>query len=385
MKNKKGFTLIELLAIIVILAVIAVITVPVIINIIENSRKGAATDSAYGYVEAVEKYYATELFDSKNIKLQGEYSVTDGVVNGYTLSNAEIPIDGTIPTSGNLVYSDNILTAGCLIVNDYAIVFKKGKAISTEKGTCEDFYADLTDDIDTTEKTDNHFYLDDVQVVYYNPTIGELCDASSAVSTTGTTSGCLKWYAYSLKDGVVNMILDHNINPLDSGVAWVNSADYDRGSSISASLGVTNIGNGSFGEHGNVDKGPLTALSYLKSATAGWITSVIGDYKTFTADPSSASYSIDYSGYKARLLTDFEARNVGLCETTGDSCPEWLTSNTSSSTGEWGYWFSDSSQEYLGCSIIVLHNLAPYVVTDTDRGVRPVITLPVTEVFYNAN
>ena len=39
MKNKKGFTLIELLAIIVILAIIAVITVPIILNIIENSKK----------------------------------------------------------------------------------------------------------------------------------------------------------------------------------------------------------------------------------------------------------------------------------------------------------------------------------------------------------
>ena len=48
-KKKNAFTLIELLAIIVILAIIALITVPIILNIIENSRKGAAQDSAYGY------------------------------------------------------------------------------------------------------------------------------------------------------------------------------------------------------------------------------------------------------------------------------------------------------------------------------------------------
>ena len=45
--KKKGFTLIELLAIIVILAIIAVITVPIILNIIENSRKGAAIDRCH--------------------------------------------------------------------------------------------------------------------------------------------------------------------------------------------------------------------------------------------------------------------------------------------------------------------------------------------------
>ncbi len=53
-KNNKGFTLIELLAIIVILAIIAVITVPIILNIIETARKGAAKNSVTGYGKAVE-------------------------------------------------------------------------------------------------------------------------------------------------------------------------------------------------------------------------------------------------------------------------------------------------------------------------------------------
>ena len=56
MKNKKGFTLIELLAIIVILAIIAVITVPIILNVIENAKKGSVIDSAYGYKSAIQNY-----------------------------------------------------------------------------------------------------------------------------------------------------------------------------------------------------------------------------------------------------------------------------------------------------------------------------------------
>ena len=60
-KNKTGFTLIELLAIIVILAIIAVITVPIILNIIEDSRKGAAKDSVYGYKDSINKYYLGKL------------------------------------------------------------------------------------------------------------------------------------------------------------------------------------------------------------------------------------------------------------------------------------------------------------------------------------
>jgi len=39
MNNKRGFTLIELLAVIVILAIIALITAPVVLKMIENTKK----------------------------------------------------------------------------------------------------------------------------------------------------------------------------------------------------------------------------------------------------------------------------------------------------------------------------------------------------------
>ena len=60
--NKKGFTLIELLAIIVILAIIAVITVPIILNIIENARRGAARSSALGYADSIKLAYVESLY-----------------------------------------------------------------------------------------------------------------------------------------------------------------------------------------------------------------------------------------------------------------------------------------------------------------------------------
>ena len=43
--KKKGFTLMELLAVIVLLAVIALIAIPILLSIIEKSRKGAFKDS----------------------------------------------------------------------------------------------------------------------------------------------------------------------------------------------------------------------------------------------------------------------------------------------------------------------------------------------------
>ena len=47
-KNTKGFTLIELLAVIVILAIIALIATPIVLNLINTARKGAAARSAEG-------------------------------------------------------------------------------------------------------------------------------------------------------------------------------------------------------------------------------------------------------------------------------------------------------------------------------------------------
>ena len=53
--KKRGFTLIELLAVIVIVSVVAVIAVPIILNVINNSKKEAIKQSAFGYVDAIEK------------------------------------------------------------------------------------------------------------------------------------------------------------------------------------------------------------------------------------------------------------------------------------------------------------------------------------------
>jgi type II secretory pathway pseudopilin PulG len=134
--NSKAFTLIELLAIIVILAIIAVITVPIILNIIENSKMGAAIDSAYGFKDSVNKYYMTELSKNHSLELNGKYTVLNGVLNGPLINNKEIPISGNKPSNGYLNYSNNFLTTGCLTIGDYRVIFENGDVKTTEKGIC---------------------------------------------------------------------------------------------------------------------------------------------------------------------------------------------------------------------------------------------------------
>ena len=61
--KRKGFTLIELLAVIVILAIIALIATPTILGVIEKSKRGAAEQSALGFVDAVEMQVSLNSLD----------------------------------------------------------------------------------------------------------------------------------------------------------------------------------------------------------------------------------------------------------------------------------------------------------------------------------
>ena len=165
MKNKKGFTLIELLAIIVILAIIAVITVPIILNIIENSKKGAATDSAYGFKDAVNKAYVTKLSGDS------DYSIADDT---YTVEELKtqigLSLSGKEPESNSWVTIEkNNISEGCLQYDEFKVEFTDGKVSNTEKGECSSSqsgtqygyksYGDSEITISTSNPTGKNAYL----------------------------------------------------------------------------------------------------------------------------------------------------------------------------------------------------------------------------------
>ena len=137
MKNKKGFTLIELLAIIVILAIIAVITTPIILNVIENAKKGAAQDSALGYKDAVHKYYASRLSIDSNFQMvDSTYEIES---NGYLSDGTntyEVQIDGKVPANGFVQIERNKVTNACIGFDDYAVLIVDGSISDTLKGEC---------------------------------------------------------------------------------------------------------------------------------------------------------------------------------------------------------------------------------------------------------
>lgn len=90
---KKGFTLVELLAVIVVLGVIALIAVPQILNVVEDSRKGAFKDSASGLIEAAELYYTQYAGQELELDLSDKNIVKD------------LNFKGTPPDGGTLYAS----------------------------------------------------------------------------------------------------------------------------------------------------------------------------------------------------------------------------------------------------------------------------------------
>lgn len=117
--NKKGFTLVELLAVIVILAIIALIATPIILNVIDDAKTNAAKNSAYGYIDALEKANAQDMLSSESINvLSGAYTIDESGKLMHDSAEVAVKFKGTKPTSGTLTYADGKLSSGSSITVD---------------------------------------------------------------------------------------------------------------------------------------------------------------------------------------------------------------------------------------------------------------------------
>ena len=205
MKSKKGFTLIEVLAIIVIIAIIAVITVPIVLNVIDNSKKGAVKSSAHGYVDSVNKLYVSKSLNNPDFEIPNNYyAVSD-------LKTMGVNINGDEPTGNSWIrIVDNEVVKGCLQFGDYSVSISNGIVGNVLKGECYNFGPTYV----SSESTDTH-----MGIVYLDPTdIGNPCNALLASQNvnqygkfTNVKTGCMKFYIFDENsNGTVDMILDHN-------------------------------------------------------------------------------------------------------------------------------------------------------------------------------
>ena len=137
--KKRGFTLVELATAITVLGIIALIATPIMINMIEISKKGMAKEGANNYLLAVDTAISTQRFNS-SVEDGLYYVMTDGnlckgIIDNTTCDGKKlkVQVSGTFPGIGSQVVIENEKAvehvAGSptiktiLIINGYNVVF----------------------------------------------------------------------------------------------------------------------------------------------------------------------------------------------------------------------------------------------------------------------
>ena len=330
MKEKnKGFTLVELLAVIVILALIALIATPIILNVINDAKKQAAKDSAYGYMDAVEKYIVSSELEGKSIN-DGTYRVED-------LNNMGVSVKGSTPDNGNIEIKNKEVKRYDIGIDGYVVSNGKVGKVSITKS------------------------FKNGTAVYYNPEKGKKCDDyTEANSTKETKSGCMKWYVFNDKEGnaTVNVILDHNTT---AGVAYnstgnnsemkevadalkTDTKDWKNTARLITANEIAKI-TGNTGWDASKGEQPWFCFDTNKSDTTNWCSKAQGT--------SKYAWLFDYTN-----------------ECTSYGC------NTSD-LSTYGYWTSTSYKDnsISAWRVVRSGNLSNDNVTNNGFGIRPVITI----------
>ena len=277
----KGFTLIELLAVIVILAIIALIATPIIINIINDSQEQSIKSSANLYVDGLSKYIVSrnmlgEFNPASCIITNGNISC-DGTLLDYT-------VDGDKPTSGTITFNNGIVTGYTLGISGYTVT-KSGNNITIAKG----------------EPATTHAAYTVGQLVQYDPVNNSAC-------TTGAT--CYNWNVISVNDTTANSTITVQMGSnIAEGLRGISKTDYNDDTNYDV--------------YGNTNKGPITLLKALETATTTWDNSLKINYSYDTSGAENNYGTLSCvngactvannqitSNLKARLITGEEVRDI---------------------------------------------------------------------------
>ena len=325
MKEKnKGFTLVELLAVIVILALIALIATPIILNVINDAKKQAAKDSAYGYMDAVEKYIVSSELEDKSIQ-DGTYSVEE-------LNSMGVSVKGSTPDNGNIEIKEGAVKNYNLGIDGYAVSNGEVKKVSTTKS------------------------FKNGTAVYYNPETGKKCSESESKSTTGTKSGCMKWYVFNDKEGnaTVNVILDHNTT---ARIAWNSTGNNSEMKEVADAL----------------KKDTSTWKNTARLITANEVAKITGNTGFDATKLGQVWFYLDSNNQTQTTNASNKSKYAWLFDYTKE-CTNYGCNKQDSSTE--GYW---TSTRKIGETMIWHVNregfLSAHGMTLNCYGVRPVITI----------
>ena len=360
MKRRNGFTLIELLAVIVVLAVIALIATPIMIGIIGDAKKGAAKDSMYGYVKAVELSETRKIITIENV-MTGTYTTQDGNLYQASTKVLDVNFKGTKPEDGGTVTVTNgQVTSAELTFDGIKVSYNGTEAIIVESGGPTPTPTPTPTPAPTPTPTPQVYT--DGTAIYYNPVTGKKCNDYKAENSLNENKvGCMKWYAFNTIEtsNTVNLILDHNTT---YAVKWNSTQVNTEMKEVKE----------------EVDK--LVSVLKWKDTPrlieANEIAKITGNTEFDAVDPDK-----DY-GFYLDTNTDSSDPNKGK----GTSAYKWLfdytrdcTSNGCSITdnGTFGYWTSSPMVSYTTYAwhVNCYGHLYFTHVTSGSFGVRPVITV----------
>lgn len=239
MNKKNGFTLIELICTILLLSIIVSLVIITTVNIIQNSKE-RENAASMKLIEVAAKDYITQN--------ENDFHIKNGVI--YCIDIQKL-IDENLLVSKIKYNGEEINDKTVKVRYDSNTYFYS----LDEKGSCVGPTKVLANQNDTYKA-----------IVYLDPTnLTNYCDSKNVTSTTGTKSGCMKWYVYEEDSKNYTMILDHNTT---ATYAWLSKEDYIAAGGTEENWESENWG---IWKHDDSSKGPITITKKLKEDTSSWV------------------------------------------------------------------------------------------------------------------
>ena len=355
-KNREGFTLIELLAVIVILAVIALIATPLIMNVINDAKKGAARDAGYSVIKAGELKAATSGIEntkppyhydeSSNLDMKGTkptkftLDINEEMdtqlrawINGFCViknyGNETVTIDENQTTETDCVNSEPATDASCFITKD--IISEDDITIHEEQ--CVTYLKEQSDGALTKEEIEktcknevipgyDATLKEDIIDMYYDgymEEINALLD-NGVITIKEPTSIAIDGYHLNNKGCTTDVVIPNKINGKKvisiSEEAFYAGIDYNEQNrereimfspitSVKFPSSIISIGEGAFYENQITGELDLSNLDNIKEiGLEAFVSKNRGSYKTLYLPNKYINYlKNDYSA--PTVLDDF--------------------------------------------------------------------------------
>jgi len=419
MKNY-GFTLVELLTVIVLLGIIALITTVSTSYIINKSKENLTETQIKVIEKAAQSYYLQEgmnnahyNYDETKTCVDVEYLIENDYIEEAEIKNPKN--NKKMLGSVKIVYENGIYTYNykdqMCNSSDYDSVLKSICTPVTEK-------TKTTGNVPQGNYLPADEYICEVKpgtkyrffVLSTNNKDGEIITNDSEDKDVYSVNLIMERNMYYDKTNDVGSVATETNKGL---IEWVLKADYNDDTN--------------FGNFGNTNKGPITAMPYLHNATKDWtnIPNIIMNYEDESIDfitQQKGPYgygSIVTTGtttiitsktgeetgrietLKARMPRSDEVYGTDKCltllenENADGSCPLWLVNYLESSdhvtgaglqniSGIYGYWTLSSGNSSYSAGLVFYSGRLSQGYVDyadvgyiDDFGVRPVITLEV--------